>query len=145
VVDQIEIKPIPPRQLSANFRAVLEAGVQSAKLLNDARQYANQTLSKAKSEAQMLENNSESERARLVEYVAAEAKRFENLLPSYRSSPELFVIQQKTETLKRLLPNVDYKWNLPPSSGDRKPTVWLQMNPEPPKAEAIGANLPKGH
>jgi modulator of FtsH protease HflK len=145
IVDQIEIKPIPPRQLSANFRAVLEAGVQSAKVVNDARQYANQTVSRANAEARTLEENSQSDRARLVEFVAAEAKRFENLLPSYRSSPDLFVLQQKAETLKRVLPHVDYKWNLPPNSGGRPPELRLQMNPEPPKAEAIGANLPKEH
>jgi membrane protease subunit HflK len=145
VVDQLDVHPIPPRQLSADFRAVAEAGVARKQVINEAQKYADETVSRAKADAQARLDNSQTERARLVEFVAAEAKRFSNLLPTYRSNPELFVLQQRTETLKRVLPNAEYKWSLPPSSGGRPPEVRLQMNPEPPKAEAIGANLPKGH
>jgi hypothetical protein len=77
--------------------------------------------------------------------VAAEAKRFTNLLPTYRSSPELFVLQQRMDTLKRVLANVQYKWNLPPAAGGRPPEVRLQMNPEPPKAKAITPQVVDDH
>jgi regulator of protease activity HflC (stomatin/prohibitin superfamily) len=142
-VDQLDINAIAPRQLTANFRAVSEAGVAGKKIINDARKYADETVSRAKADAQARLDNSQTERARLVEFVAAESQRFTNLVETFRVNPELFVLQQRTETLKRVMPNVQYKWNLPPTAGGRPPEVRIQMNPEPPKAESIGANLPK--
>ncbi len=145
IIDQIDLKPIPPRQLTANFVAVLEASIQSTKALNDARQYANQTLSRAKAEQNARINASQTERGRLVDFVAAEAKRFTDLLPGYRSNPALFVQQQQTEVLKRVMNNVQDKWVLPKESNGKAPELRLQLNREPPKPKPVAAPQGDGH
>ena len=43
------------------------------------------------------------------EFVAAEAKKFSDLLPEYRKDPELFFRLRQTETLARVLANAQEK------------------------------------
>jgi modulator of FtsH protease HflK len=140
VVDQIDVRAIPPRQLTANFDAVLQAGIQRSKALNEARSYANQTISRARGEAAARINAGETERTRLVEFVAADARRFSDLLPAYRSNPELFIRQRQTETLQRILTNAETrKWVLPPAVAGRPRTLRLELNepkPKPPEPAA---------
>jgi membrane protease subunit HflK len=133
IVDQIDVRAIPPRQLSANFDAVLQAGIQRSKALNEAKSYANQTISRAKGEAAARILAGETERTRLVEFVAADARRFTDLLPAYRSNPELFIRQRQTETLQRVLTNAETrKWVLPPAVAGKPRTLRLELN-EPPR------------
>ena len=69
-------------------------------LLNDAKSYENQTISKARAEAEARKNAGETERTRLVEFIAAEVERFTNNLPAWRSNPELFFQQHQSEVLR---------------------------------------------
>ena len=108
-VEQSDVQVIPPRQLKDKFNAVLEAGVKRDKALNEARSYENEILSKARGEAASRINTGETERTRLVEFVAAEAKKFSDLLPEYRKDPELFFRLRQTETLARVLANAQEK------------------------------------
>src|SRR6266568_5580460 len=73
-VDLVDVQTIPPRQLKDAFAAALGAEVDRAKAINDARSYANQTLSRAEAEAAARISAGETERTRLVEFVAAEAE-----------------------------------------------------------------------
>ena len=142
-VDQIDLRVIPPRQLTANFDAVLQAGIQRSKALNEAKSYANQMVSAAKGEAAARINAGETERTRLVEFVAADARRFSDLLPAYQSDPQLFVRQRQTEILQRVLTNAETrKWLLPPATAGKSRTLRLELN-EPPKPRPAEA-LPKG-
>jgi len=145
VVDQIDLKTIAPRQLTIEFRAATEAILKSAKTLNEARQYATEKISRAEADKKARLNASQSDRARLVDFVAAEAKRFENLLPAYRLNPDLFLLQQQTETLKRVLANVGDPWILPKDAGGKPPELRLQMNREPPKPKPIAQPASDDH
>lgn len=132
-VDQVDIKVIPPRQATTNFAAVLQAELRSSKVLDEARSYANQTVSRAQAEANARMNAAKNDKARLVEFVAAEAKRFTDLLPAYRSNPTLFVQQQRTDALKRFVTNAQDKIVLPAGGKGRSLRVQLNREPQKPK------------
>ena len=132
-VDQINVQAIPPRQVAANFAAVLEAEVRRSTALNDARKYENKTTSEAKGQAAARVNAGETERNLLVKFVAAEARRFNDVLPSYRSNPDLFVRQRQTEALQRILTNAQDRIILLDRSDGKRREVRLQLNREPLK------------
>jgi len=136
-IDQIQLDPIPPRQLKTQFESVLQAGLQSSKLLNEARSYANQTVSRAQAEAGSRKNAAQTERVQLVKFVAAEAKRFKDLLPAYQSNPSLFLLQQQTEAIKHIVTNAQTdKIILPDRAGGKPREVRIQLNREPLKPQA---------
>lgn len=142
-VDQLDLTVIPPRQLKAQFDAVLETEVRRGKVLNDAKSYASQTTNRAKAEAAALINAGETDRTRLVELVAAEAKRYTDLLPAYRSSPQLFMKLHQTEVWRRVVTNAQDKYVLPQRVGGKPPELRLQLNREPQKPSTVEA--PRGH
>lgn len=137
----IEIEPptiqaIPPRQLKAEFERVSQVAMQSQKLLNEARSYESEVLSKARSEATARINAGETERTRLVEFVSAEAKKFQDLLPQYQANPELFVQLRQAEVLERVMTNVQEKIYVPARADGQKRELRLQLNREPQKPGA---------
>jgi membrane protease subunit HflK len=132
-VDLVEVQTIPPRQLKEAFAAALGAEVDRAKTLNDAKSYANQTLSRAEAEKAARISAGETERTRLVEFVAAEAKRFTDLLPAYRLNPALFMLQHQTEVLRRVKANAQETIILPQRAGGKAREVRIMLNREPPR------------
>lgn len=108
-VEQCTVQSIPPRQLKEAFDNVLKSEVMRRTVLNEARDYENQVLSKANGEAESRINAARSDRARLVAEVSSRANQFEKLLPKYEENPKLFVEQRLTETLGRVLTNAQDK------------------------------------
>jgi membrane protease subunit HflK len=139
-IDNMQV--IPPRQLKEAFARVSEAEVRRAKELNDARSYENQTISKARADAEARKNAGEAERARLVEFVAAEVERFTNNLPAWRANRELFVQQRQAEAMRIIYTNAQEKLILPEPRDGSKREVRLQINREPPKPRVL--EQPKG-
>ena len=137
-IDNVEVKP--PRQVKDAFARVLESEVRSSKSLNDARSYENQTLSRAKADAEGRKNIGAAERVRLVEFVAAEVERFTNNLPAWRSNPALFMQQRQGEAMRGIFANAQEKVIAPERDGVGR-TILLQINRDPPKARAL--ELPK--
>lgn len=131
VVDQINLQPIPPRRLKPDFERVLAALVNRDKTLNEARSYENQTVSRAKSEAAVRVNAGITESNLMVQFVAADAQRFTELLPAYRRNPELFMRQRQQETVQRVLSNVELKAVLPGTPVDLR--LQLSRDPQKPK------------
>ena len=138
-IDNVEVKP--PRQLKDAFARVLESEVRSGKSLLDSRSYENQTLSKARADAEARKNVGAAERVRLVEFVAAEVERFTNNLPAWRSNPRLFRQQHQTESLRNIFANAQEKVVAPERAGAGR-TILLQINRDPPKPRVLEA--PKG-
>jgi membrane protease subunit HflK len=136
-VDQIDLLALPPRQVKADFDKVSQALVRRSKDLNGARSYENERLSRAKAEAAVRLNAGETERTRLVEFVAAEANRFSELLPAYRSNPDLFKRQHQVEVLQRLMTNVQDKLVLPEPIDGKPVELRLELNREPPKPKPV--------
>lgn len=131
MIDQIELQAIPPRQLKERFNAVGEAQARRGKVIDEARNYESQAINNAKSEATARRAAAEADRTRTVAFLGAEAERFRQLLPQYRSNPELFIRQYQTETLHRVMTNAQEKWVLPP--GQRR----IELDREPPKLRTL--------
>ena len=131
-IDNMQV--IPPRQLKEAFARVSESEVIRSKQLNEARSYENQTISKARAEAEARKNAGENERNRLVQFVAAEVERFTNNLPAYRSNPRLFTEQRRSEVLGTIYANSQEKIVAMNSGGSgTNRTLWLQINRELPQ------------
>lgn len=138
-----EIDCIPPRQVKEAFDEVLAAENERSKTINDAQGYANEVLSKAKGEGQALINTGETDKARLVASVQAEALYFQELLPEYRKNPQLFTARLQAETLTRVMTNAQDKFFLSERADGKPRELRLQLSrepmkpktPEPPKAD----------
>lgn len=139
-IDNMQV--IPPRQLKEAFARVTEAEVRRAKELNEAKSYENQTISKARAEAESRKNLGEAERTRLVEFVAAEVERFTNNLPAWRANRELFTQQHQSEVLRIIYTNAQEKVVAPNRGPGTSREVRLQINRDPPKPKVL--EQPKG-
>ena len=136
LVEQIEnVQVIPPRQLKEAFARVGEAELRRGKEINDARSFENQTISKARAEAEARRNAGEAERTRLVEFVAAEVERFTNNLPAWRANRALFMQQRQAETLGIIFTNAQETIVAPKGVPGRQ--NWIEINREPPKPRVL--------
>jgi modulator of FtsH protease HflK len=133
VIEQCVVQSVPPRQLKDAFATVLRAEVMRSKVLNEARSSENQVTNKASADAESLINLAQSDRARLVSDMAAQAERFQEVLPQYRDHPALFVQQRLTETLGRVLTNVQDKIFLTENTEGKPKELRLLLNREVPK------------
>jgi len=137
VVEQCDVQRQAPLKLKEDFANVLKADINRNKVLNEARTYANQTLSKATADSKSQINLAESFRTRLVAEVSSRADQFRDLLPNYQKNPALFVQQRWTESLGRSFTNVQDKIFLPEGPGGKSRELRLLLNREPlkPKTE----------
>jgi modulator of FtsH protease HflK len=134
VVEDCKVQSREPRQLKDAFQSVIDAEVKRGKVLNEARSYEAQVLSKASAEEQSRINAAESERARLVNDLRSQAERFNELLPRFRENPELFAQQRWTEVVGRILTNAQDKIFI--TAGQTPKELRLLLNREPPKKTA---------
>jgi membrane protease subunit HflK len=133
VVEQCPVQTTAPRQVKAAFNNVLDAEQKRGKTLNEARSYENQVLSKASAESASRINLAESDRARLVSEISSRADQFRDLLPQYRQNPSLFVQQRLTETVGRVLTNVQDKIFVPEARDGNSRELRYNINRELPK------------
>jgi membrane protease subunit HflK len=139
-VDQCTVRSIPPRQLKDAFANVLKAEVKRSQVLNEARSYENQTLSKASADADGKINIAKSDRVRLVNEISSRAEQFRDLLPKYSANPDLFVQQRLSETLSRVLTNVQDKIFIAERPDGKSRELRLLLNREPVKPKSEGSN-----
>jgi modulator of FtsH protease HflK len=133
-VEQVALTSvIPPRQLSDKFRAVLDASVRRDKVMNDARAYTNEVVSRAKGEAATRVAIAQSDRTRLVEAVAAEAKSFSDVLPQYRANPDLFMRLRQAAVVQRVLTNAQERIYVPARADGKSREIRISLGPEPKK------------
>lgn len=132
-VEQVTLNVIPPRQLADNFRAATESAVRSERIMSEAQSYANEALSRAQGEAASRIGVAESDRTRLVEAVAAEAKRFQDVLPEYRANPELFTEFWRARSVQQVFTNAEERIYLPSREDGRPRTLWLPLSRAPLK------------
>ena len=144
-IDQIDLQAIAPRWLKSHFNAVLESEVKRGKVINQARSEADKTVNQAKAQAAALVNAGERDRNRLVEMIAAEAKRFTGLLPAYHKDPQLFTRLHQNDTLQRVLTNATDKWVLPLHTSGSRSQIRLQISREPEKVGVIKPTIVEGH
>lgn len=133
VVEDCQVESRPPRQLLAAFSSVLSAEVNRDKVVREAIIYENNVTNRASADANSLVNAAESDRARLVNDVRSQADRFNDILPKYNLNPNLFAQQRLTETLGRVLTNVQDKIFLAEPADGKRRELRLLMNRPPIK------------
>ncbi|MDX1953862.1 MAG: protease modulator HflK [Verrucomicrobiota bacterium] len=131
VIEQAEVRTIPPRQVKNAFEQAFAADIERRKARDDARAYANRILSTAQGEATGIVNAGQTARTRLVQAIAAEAKYYQDQLPHYRNNKELFAQRLRTEFLSRILTNVEDKILIPERRDGKSREVRLQLSREP--------------
>lgn len=130
VVEQCSVESIRPRQLKDAFDRVTTAEQERGKVLNDARSFENQVTNRASADADSLINLARTERAQLVKEMAAQAARYQDILPQYQQRPELFVQQRLNETFGRVLTNVQDKIFVTESADGKPKELRLLFNRE---------------
>jgi modulator of FtsH protease HflK len=133
VIEQCAVQSVPPRQLKDAFATVLKAEVIRQKVLDGARSAENQVTNKASADAASRINLAQSERTNLVSDITAQAERFREILPQYERYPALFAQQRLSETLGRVLTNVQDKIFLSDSADGKPRELRLLLNREIPK------------
>jgi membrane protease subunit HflK len=134
-IEQGEVRVIPPRYIKGAFDAALSAEIDRRKARDDANSYAGRVLSEAEGAANSIINAGETDRARLVAGVAAEAQYYKDQLPHYQANPELFMARVQSETLWRVMTNVN-KWFIPTPAAGAGRELRLQFNREPERIVA---------
>ncbi|MBI4664111.1 MAG: protease modulator HflK [Verrucomicrobia bacterium] len=136
-IEQLDLRTRPPRYVEEAFINVLKAEQERGQTNQLAQAYANSVLSKAQGEANAVLNQGETDRTRLLQAIAAEARYFTNQLPHYRSNPDLFMARLQTETLHRVLTNSAVDKNFLPDPASGKPyELRIQLSREPQKPQA---------
>lgn len=129
-VEASDVVTREPRQVKADFDAVLAAEIERGKTVSDAQSYANRVVNEARGQATARINAGETDRSRLVQAVASEAQKFASLLPEYRKNPAFFTARLQTEALGRAFTNAQDKFYLPLEGRDQ---LWLHLNREAEK------------
>ena len=132
-VEQCLVETRQPRQLDLPFKYVTEAGQRRATALTEARSYRDKKLNEAEGEAAARLNTAQAERNDMVAKIKGDARLFSEVLPSYRSNPELFVQQRLMPVLGRAIAGVDYKMYLPTTPDGKPMELRLNLNREPMK------------
>jgi membrane protease subunit HflK len=132
-IDEIvDLRSIPPRQVKPSFDAVVTAGQNRNKVLNEAHSYENQITNQAGATAVTTIDLAESDRVRLVNDMASQAARFQEILPNYRTNSMLFVQSRFNETMSRVLTNLQEKIFMPSRADGKTRELRLLLNREPP-------------
>jgi membrane protease subunit HflK len=137
VIDQCEVQSIPPRQLQPVFAEVTTARENRNKLLNDAHSYENQVFNHSGAQAISITNEAATASANYVKSITAEARRFADLLPQYRTNEDLFVQQTFVRAMGQAFTNVQDKFYLPQRADGKPREVRLQLNREPPQPKPL--------
>jgi membrane protease subunit HflK len=138
-VNNCTVDSMPPRQLTDIFAQVTIARETRVEALNDAHSYENQITNTAVATAASVVNEAESAKARYVDSLNGEAKRFNDLLPKYKVDPDLYVQQTFLRAIGPALTNVQDKWFLPVQAGDRPYQLRLQLNRPLPGTNALSS------
>lgn len=131
VIETGEVRVTPPLDVEQAFDNVIKAQQQGDIKIRDAEAYARGATNKAVGEASALIRDGVTTSNYLVQTVAAEAQRFNDLLPRYRSNPELFRQRLLAEATQRVLTNAQYKLFLPERADGKPRQLRLQLSKEP--------------
>ncbi|HTR42694.1 MAG TPA: SPFH domain-containing protein [Pseudomonadales bacterium] len=132
-IDTCTIDKTPPRQLTDIFNQVTDARQNRAKVLYDAHNYENQMTNNAGAVAANVVNLAQSTKFNYVANLNAEAKRFSDILPYYKTNSSLYVQQTFVRMIGPALTNVQDKWFLPVHADGKPYEVRLLLNRVPPQ------------
>ncbi len=130
-LDTLEVERSAPLFVKSAFDAVVAAGQDRSKKINEAQGYADETVRKAAGEAAAIRSRGMVASNLLVQAVSAEAKFFTDQLASYGRAPELFRQRLLTAATTEVLTNATDKFFLPERADGSAREVRVQLNREP--------------
>ena len=136
VIDQCQVQSVAPRQLKEVFAAVTTARQNRDKLINEALSEQNRISSQAGATASSITNAAESARTRFVTGIQSDAGAFTQLLPQYKSNPNLFAQLELTRAMSLILTNVGEKKFLPTHTDGKPVELRLMLNNELPQSKS---------
>ncbi|NDI34833.1 FtsH protease activity modulator HflK [Chengkuizengella sediminis] len=99
-----DIEP-PEGEVQAAFKAVTDAREEKNTKINNAQEYMNDRLPKARGEAQALIENAEAEKKSRVLNAQGDVEKFNAIYTEYAKSPTITENRLVIETLEKILPN----------------------------------------
>jgi len=134
---EVRIDTAPPIDVVEAFNNVIRARNQGSTKIQEAETYARSATNKAIGEASVIVRGAMTSSNYLVTTVAAEADRFEKLLPTYAANPDLFTERLLLDKAGQIFTNARIKIFLPERSDGKLWEVRLQLSKEPdiPKKE----------
>ena len=128
----------PPAQVAEAFDAVIRAEQEQAEEITDARAYAARRLNEAAGEAEEFIAGGETKRAQLIAAIAADARYFEELRPSFTAQPALMRELIWQDALRRAVGSAGQVFVVPSDAEGRR-DIRLQLSPrrENPFAEVM--------
>jgi len=130
-VEPREVVPRPPLYVRAAFDDVTKAQQEGDRKVLEAETYARGATNRALGEASVIVQDGVTRGNSLLQTVAADADRFQKLLPRYEEDPELFEQRFLAETWGRVLTNSEFKVFLPRRADGKLRELRLQLSREP--------------
>ena len=130
-VETLDVERAAPGFVKEYFDAVIAAGQDRNKRVNEAQGEYDRITREAEGEARRVVALGEAAADQLVQGIAAEAKFFQDQLPTYRQNPNLYRDRLRVEALTRVLTNTPDKFFIPSrADGDRR-ELRISINREP--------------
>ena len=103
---QILAAQAPPQVIDA-FLDVVNAGQDATTTINEAEQYSNEIVPRARGQAQRLLQQAEAYRDQVIADATGEASRFNKIYEEYRKAPRVTRERMYLETMQRVLGRTD--------------------------------------
>jgi membrane protease subunit HflK len=99
----------PPQEVVDAFKDVASAREDKNRYINEAEAYQNEVIPRARGEAETMMQQAEAYQQEQVARALGEVHRFESILKSYRSAPEVTKKRLYLETMETILANSSKK------------------------------------
>ena len=133
-VDQCQVRAIPPLKLKSDFERVTTVLSEVTTATNQALSFLYESTNQAIAEANRRISMAENERLQLVTNLNTEVQLFSNLLPQWRTNPELVRSVYLYPVLSQVMANVGGKWYLPQNMSE----IRMQLGEEIPVPKSTG-------
>jgi membrane protease subunit HflK len=130
-IEPREVDARPPLYVRAAFDEVLKAQQQGDIKIQEAETFARGATNRALGEASVIVQDGVTRGNSQLQIVAADADRFQKLLPLYEADPGLYRQRLLAETWGRVLTNAQSKFFIPRRVDGKPRELRLQLGKEP--------------
>lgn len=136
-LDPFDVQVVAPADVRNAFESVLVAEQERSRRINDSLGYSNEVVLKASGMAEALVQEGRSASNQVLLTVSSEAGYFNEQLPHYRRSPELFRRRLLAETMEKVVSKAQDAFILPSSGAENPDQLRIQLNREPARTRPV--------
>jgi modulator of FtsH protease HflK len=130
-VESVKLQDVePPDEVKAEFKAVTDARESKSTKINQAEQYKNERLPKARGESQQLIEQAQAHKTERINKALGEVASFKAILTGYKASPTVTEKRLILEALEAVLPGADI--TIVDTSGETVKYLPIQVKGEKP-------------